>query len=257
MKTSWLIGSVKDLPAQSMSVNVSDAQTRTVATGSYYLYDNTGSRSLLEQVAAAINGHTQISDVGARLLDSGHVEIFHASTSFSIGWTSTKLRDLLGFTGNTGSATSHVAQNKSPLFWSPGRTETSAARFGSQGFYAYDLSVSQSAPGRVVATHHNSYFTNKFSWEHVEVARVWQEPSVGGTFERIWREVCVNYCNVKLYRNVDEGNGSSAPSLSSLPVLGPYVVDIGRTGQMGYSRGFSSVEYTNMVDFSVVGTQDY
>lgn len=259
--TAWLIGSIKNMPEQSMTVVANaGSETVTVDTGSYYLYDDTSSLSLIAELQSELNGHAELSDVSIVLLESGKVRMT-SSVAFSVTWSGTQLRNWLGFTGNLTSGTTHTATNVSPLLWSPGRTETPTARLGSDGFYVYDTKVSQAGPGRVVATRQNRYRVNSFSWRYLDLDRVWPTTESSSSFFAFHEEVLAKFYNWKLYRNIPENtSGSSALTMSNysaLPSANAYIMSPKGNLQMPFKREFEYLEYLAEVSIDATEAPEY
>lgn len=112
-------------------------------------------------------------------------------SAFSITWTSTELRDLLGFTGNISSQTSATGGLYARSIWQPnapiyieGSTFESAPR-------ATDLRQSVTPTGRAYGHVSNvSYRVRGLRYSHVPVDRVWQEAETVGneSLERFMRD---------------------------------------------------------------------
>lgn len=222
--SNLLIGSYESVPQCTLSITanaVVDA-TQSIAAGSYYLYDSSNSLSLLYQLRAALEAHTQITTATVWIGPDRKVHITTSPNNAAISFTGdTTARDLLGFTGNLLSASQHNASLISPLLWSPRMTEISEAPLGLAGRRVYDTVVGSSGTANVVATQHNSWVQNDFRWRNVPVARVWTTSELGGEWVKFYDQVLRKFRRFKLYRTFSDIAGDTTPG-SLTDVLGPY-----------------------------------
>lgn len=217
---AWLIGSVEDMPEYDLSITGGGGGATSIATGDYYLYDAVTARSLVDQLEAAMDGES-ITGASVFITAGGCVRI-EASISFTITWTDTALRDLLGFTATVGPTTGATASNKSPLFWSPAWQETPEAPQGVQGVPVRDVQVSSSASGLTMRHRVRTTRTrNRFQWRNVAIDRAWTTAEAGGEYRRFYDDVVKVGQRFKLYGGVTETTGSSTVFSSSY-ILGPY-----------------------------------
>jgi len=261
--TSWLIGSYENLPAQSFTVTAGGAEVVTVSAGNYFLTDDTDAVSLTEQTELAIETHTGVAGATVSILENRKVRIV-TNVATAITWGSaTLLRDILGFTGDLGSATTHTADNVSEYLWSPGRTETpTEAPLGVVGDRHYDTVIGVDAAGTtLIATENTSRRVNAFSWRMVTTARYWDSDGSGGTYQAFWEAVLRHEWQWYLHRNVDEDlSGSSAVTLAEADKLGPYKMRPGRQGmRMGFNRetGFERVDAMHSVDLAAIEVVEF
>lgn len=266
METCWFIGS-DIFPATAITVTANAVQEiLNLPAGPRYLYDGGSSHDLLQAIRTLLESHSEITTVTATFLESGRIRI-SANVAFSVdSWSSnTRVRDALGFTGTLGSATSHTANLFSPLFWSPGKTESPDARLGTDGDPVPDVAVGQSGPGIVVATEHNAHLVNKFRFFHVDNDRVRTVNQSNGEYFRFWRTVLIRFRRFKMVRNVPENRSGTNPVnlgiLPRLPSVGAYIQRYTqgaarfRSPRSQASGGF--VESFNDVTIDVVGTVDF
>lgn len=264
MPTDVLIGSYPSLPAQTLTISTAGpiAEDHDVAAGDYYLYDDGSSFDLLAAIATAINAHSIVTGATVEILDNLLVRIASA-TSFALTWpTDGVLRDLLGFTGNLTTATSHTATNISPLLWSPGKRASTAARFGADGTPVVDAAWAQAGPGRVYATSHNEYRKQTLSWRYLLNARVWTTSEENGEFIAFWRNVLIKARPFKVWRNLTEGSGSSWDIADDgdgvLPSTGAYVYQPGgRPSEMPWAREFRLSETLHPIDIPCSTTPEF
>lgn len=260
--TSVLLGSHPAVPATTITVTANAVTTGlNFAGGPYYLYHPTGSLSLLTAVVALINTHSELLGTGAVLARSGLVRLTNA-VAFSIdSWGSdTTLRDLLGFTGALTSATAHVATEHSPLYWSPGKTESSSARMGSDGILVKDTYAARSAPGQIVSTTNNQWRENLFAWGYVHIDRIERVPDESGTWAYWWDYVASRSRRFWLARNVieDSADDSTAMSLSTkLPTTGAYVMAHDGAMRREHNREIERLELYSRVELPVETALEY
>lgn len=264
MPTSdWLIGSYPNLEAQSLTVTVSgNSDPIQIAAGDYYLYDDTSAFDLLNTLTNALSGHTEGPGVSAALREDRRV-VITSNPAMAITWPLDGiLRDLLGYTGNLASGTSHVAPNISPLFWSGGRPAISVgARLGTDGVPVRDIAVGQSGTGRVVVTSHNRYRRHTLGWRFVTNGRVWTESENNGELVVFFDNVLVERRRFKLWRNVPEDlNGTDTVDVAGdgdgvLPSTGAYVYNGPNEFQYGRELGYH--ESLHPITIPVVTTAEF
>lgn len=236
--STFLLGSYPGLTAQDLTIETSGPirETKTVAAGDYYLDDSQAGKSLLSQVAAAILSHSVVSAVE---LYVGRDRKVHLATTpgVKIEWDDTLLRDLLGWSTDlaTSYATSYDAPLISPLLWSPGKTEISDSRLGTQGTPVYDSHVTWGAgTSAPIVTQHNVAYENSFVWRYVANARSWTTSDLGGEYKAFWEYVIRKGWRFKLYRDLTD-DPSSTTELSWSGALGPYSIRPGR-GDIAYDH---------------------
>lgn len=220
-RSAWLLGSVRDLPRQSFTVDGDDA---VVAEGNYYISCLTDALSLCAQLQASI---IAAGVVGAEVfLTQFRTVRITAPGAFPIVWgTATQLRDLLGFTGDLASATAHAATAVSPLLWSPGKPtnyELAPRNVGHIRLYLSYYAVSPSDGSTSVITHGTRSFA-KFSWDYVDVLRVLTSFGVNGEWDVFFGEVLAKGASFKLVEDVLESTSVVTTEASLTPELGPYV----------------------------------
>lgn len=237
INSTWLIGSVESLPAQSFTINAGAA---SISAGSYYLYHGTNSLSLMYQLQAALTT-AGVAGASVVLLENRCVRV-SAGGVFSITWGSaTALRDFLGFTGNLAGQSSYTATNISRYLWSAGETVSKATATGSAGYSVEDATIKVSADGTHQYTDHHITHT----WDD------WEFPSVllnrydslgawsGGTFLGFRTAVIVPGHRFQCYEIVTEDNSST--SQVTLPTaLGTY-----RMRAIPAGHGKRKIEHAN------------
>ena len=111
------------MPSQALVIG---AQAETTTAGHYYLagYDlgvtDVGLVEHLEDVILATTGDPYPSATVVLSLTTGKVTI-DFSTTGTLDWTDTALRDALGFTGNLAAASSYTGANVARHLWLPSR----------------------------------------------------------------------------------------------------------------------------------------
>jgi hypothetical protein len=246
----WFIGS-RTIAAQSFQIN---GNAVSVPAGTYYLTDPSAALSLLSEVASAMSAGLLFLPT-AVLLGSGKVRLT-AAGAFTVTWgTATALRDLLGFTGDLGSATSHTATLKSPLWWSPGKPALFALTpLGVTGQPRYILSQSISAySGRAESTSHGERSYQRFTFEKVDAERMSTPASLGGEYGVWFAAVAARSARFKMYRDAVE-DASSASAFTYDTVHGPYVLPLGGSAEWAYQRS-AGFTWTDMAcDITVAAT---
>lgn len=254
---SWLIGAYPHLPEQTLTVDVTANESLSVAAGSYYLHDAANSAlSLLNATRIALNTHSELGGTTANICRDRLVRIT-TNQSAEITWPPL-LRTLFGMPEVT-VGSDHVAEDVSPLLWSPGKPESPAARLGSDGFVYSDVAVSVSATSVVTSVENNTGVQNSFEWPTVLMDRVWTEPRTGGTYESFFATVLRRFRRFKLWRAVTEDASDATVTWGEyLPSTGAYVMrpDAG-TVSFDLNRREQYVESYADVDLDVIRTTEF
>ena len=258
----WCIGSSESVPTQTIRVtHGATTEDLTLTAGSYYL-DNPGgtSLSLVDALSTTLNTHSLISDANARLMQNRRVRIT-ASVTFNIVFLDANvLQNMIGATGALATSDDHQLANVSNWLWSPGRCGRSRARAGTDGTYVYDTMVGQAGPGNVVATRHNRWRENEFTWRYVNNNRMWTTTEAGGEWFTFYDEVLSKFLRFKVYRQVTEDDASTSDvSLpSSLPSSGAYILRSRRTPiKTPFGREFGFIERVHPVTLPTVQSPEY
>lgn len=227
--TSWLVGSVAALPDQVLEV---DGDEFTLDSGAYYLMDALDSLSLIATFEALLTA-AGVADASVFMTKSRHVRITSSGT-FAVTWgASTRLRDLLGFTGNLSGASAYQATLVSPLLWSPAKPESSTmAPFGTRGMKVY-TTMQSVAPysGRTQQVSHGYREYNAWFWLNVAISRVWTQSEAPGEFVRWFAEIATTSSRWKLYSQIsEEATTSSLPVTISYGGQGPFIYSATRKG---------------------------
>jgi hypothetical protein len=260
--TTVLIGSYPSIPATTLTVTANAVATGLSWTSaSLYLSHPTGALSILTTLAALIDTHAQLVGTSCVVTRSRRVLITNA-TAFALTWGSdTTLRDLLGFTANLASATSHLATNVSPLLWAPGKNEhTIAGRQDTSGIPVHDTFAGRSAPGLVVATRNNTWHRNTLGWRYVHVDRVEQTTATNGTWAVWWDTVASRFRRFWVCRDVteDSADTTTAMTLSTkLPSSGAYIMKADGPIERAYTRAVDRLELFGDVEIEVETALEY
>lgn len=219
--SAWFLGS-RTLPASVVTVG---ATACNLAAGPYYLHSGTAALSLFSSLATAI-----VAGVGGTCtiaLQRNRLVRITFNTNRAITWTSTNIRDLLGFEGaSSGSASTHTATLISPLLWSPGYLATPTTIYEVDGYEIDHQSIYKSDDGsQIYCDHYSSETWQELAWSHIVPTRlrVGEAEDQGGTFHEFHRE-CLRYRRRFLWvESVDESDASSdIATVSSF--RGPYAL---------------------------------
>ncbi|MCY0985968.1 hypothetical protein OV203_02430 [Nannocystis sp. ILAH1] len=217
-QTCWLIGSIPNLSAQTVTIN---GNAHVITARSRYLYHPTANLSLLVQLQVAMA--LEVAGASVVLLRNRRVRISAAAT-FSLTWPADNvLRNLFGFTGNLAGSSAYTAPLISELLWSPGLPESpTMAPLGVVGHLKHQVFSSVSPfDGTRSTVAHGGRTLNEFKWQNVPTERVQTDAALAGEFATWWAAVGVRGSRWQLWRLVDEDGSSSPVSLSTS--LGPYV----------------------------------
>lgn len=219
INSTWLVGSVESLPAQSFTIDVYGA---TIPAGPYYLTHATSNISLFDLVTSEMD-NAAVPDPAVEFLENRLVRI-SASATFAITWGSaTTLRDMLGFTGNLSGASSYTATLVSPYLWSAGQTVSKSTPTGSTGYSVEDATITVSADGTEQYTDfHTTHTWDEWDWPSVYLDRFDASGAYsGGTYLGFRTAVIVPGHRMQCYEIVEEDSSSS--TVVTLPtVLGTY-----------------------------------
>lgn len=165
------------IPTGGWSASIAGAgtATATVAAGDYYLSSTT---SLITAVQTAFNAISATTGTTFTVtLDdaadgsTGKVSITPLSHNVTITWSSTSLRDVLGFTGSSTVMTANVTSvgaSHALYLWLP-----NAPRFdsimpdGDQGRPVSDLTVSVAPSGESRALYYTTRFEDVWGFQHI------------------------------------------------------------------------------------------
>lgn len=227
--TSWLIGSWHEwstslrVELNGNTVEILPDRIATDKTG-FYLYHTTAALSLislfqLEMVSEGIVG------AAVRILKNRKVRI-SATNNFTVNWTSTLLKNILGFDGDLAGSNSYIAENISPLLWSASKPESPAeAPLNCLGRTVYDTKFSTAPDGTQVSSSSYDQIINTFNWNFVPMSRFQTDANleydIGGEYITFFDWVLNRANKFYLWRNIEEDD-SSTSQVTWTNALGPY-----------------------------------
>ncbi len=168
--------------------------TKTVAAGSYYISSpGSGSRSFIEEVEYQF-GASSVS-ISASESGTGIVTIVFSGAT-AIAWVDTEVRDLLGFTADSASATTHVGTLSARGIWLP---HLPPLRHNAGGYWrGYDesdyRSVSNAAGHVWVRSGQRRTILDPLIWRGLKQEYTWREnESTAGSYtnksiQTFWRD---------------------------------------------------------------------
>lgn len=164
--------------------------TVTVPAGNYYGTDLCSTLKTLLDAATALDGVFSVTPSFGES-GTGFVTISHTVETFTITWTSTALRDLLGFAGTlTPAALTFTSTLAFRGVWLPNAEAAFAYGNGDEGHTETDIGATESPAGDLKGL---GWTTRKVlpyaMWSHVPVAfaRISGEATTGASFEQQWR----------------------------------------------------------------------
>jgi hypothetical protein len=201
---------VADLPKLEGLINVTTAYTIsvtdsggtdaaiTIPVDEYYL-TSTRETVLLTTLQSALNASGTLAGTYTVTLDddaysaTGKVTI--ASThSFTVTWTSTTLRDILGWTGNISSGTTATGQNHATHLWLPTCNRTGSVPDPASGSNYFgrpktDVTTTMSPSGQYTSLYYNTTHSAVLDFQTLNGAKVWQrlEATTNESLEKFYR----------------------------------------------------------------------
>lgn len=162
----------------------------TVAAGTYYPTDLlTALQTALDAVFGGDGAFTVSASWGES--GTGLVTIAHATQTFTLSWTSTSLRDVLGFTGTlTPAALSFTGTEACEAVWLPNAEGAFYYGNGDEGHTETDAGTTESPRGDVKRLVYNTrQVLPSALWSHTQkaFARAAAETTTNASFERWWR----------------------------------------------------------------------
>jgi len=175
----------------------------TLSAATYYPNMlNGGGPSFVTHVASAMTtaaGFTISGSMSWNADDSTGKITFSAGSAFAVTWTDTTYRDILGFTGNLASGTSHTATKASKFIWLPssGRAVADAPEAPTSDFTddfgpeEVDMSFTRAPSGASRAV---GYTVRKgpmrIAFDMVKSNKMWRaQESVGNeSLQQFWRD---------------------------------------------------------------------
>lgn len=218
--SSWLVGSMQ-VAATSFSVGL-DVCTPTA--GEYYLRHATAAISLIDHLATVIAAATGASCT-ITITRARHVRIALGAAATITWGSATALRDLLGFSGDQGSSSTHTATLISPLLWSPGYPGTAKTIVGVTGYTQQHTLRYKSDDGTRTYTHRYSTETwQDLAWTHVLVSRMRHASIGGGTFHEFFEQSLALGYRCTHYEAITEDSSDDSTDVTWTTGRGPYVL---------------------------------
>lgn len=123
-------------------------------------------------------------------------------SAFTVTWTSTDIRDLLGFTGNLGSATTHTGTQHAKYLWLPncGRSGIMAPE-ASTGAIETDGTFAMSTDGSAFIFAGSVRYKDSMEFRTVLGSKTWvsKEVTVNESFERFYLDVISQGLRVRFH----------------------------------------------------------
>jgi hypothetical protein len=217
---SWLVG-YTTMIEQEPQIGAGDI---TVVADTYALRHATASLSLIDEIAAQL---TAVYGAGYSvvILRNRLVRITLGAAGVITWGSATILRDLLGFTGNRGSATVHTADAVSPLLWSPGFMATPKTIQGVEGYTVSQQAIYTSDDlSQVFGVHYGDGTFQELGWSHILPERMRVATGTGGgTFHEFYEQCAKRRRRFTYYQEIDEDDASSSP-VTWTTGMGPYVL---------------------------------
>lgn len=217
-ETALLVGSVP------LDVSVAFNLSIQSIEGNFYLRHSTAALSLLQEMVDAMTA-AGVAAPTATIRENLRVRLT-SSGAFTVTWNSTQLRDILGYTGNLGSGTTHDAPNPSPLLWAPGYPATPKTRTSKQGYIVPHVTFHAADDGSSVQTqHYGSERWQELKWRTLLTSRM-QVPDgddTGNTLEGLYENV-LQYGYRFMYHQsvVTDFAGTDAIDWNDAEAFGPY-----------------------------------
>ena len=178
-----------EIDSSSDSFAVSGVGAGTIATGFYYTTD----ASLMATLQAGIRaiGGAAASMTVRISTTTGKVTL--AAGTFTLEWTDTDLRDILGFTGSTASVTSGgvTGANQALYLWNPNcYPSDSVDPPHGDGHPRHGALATQGIGGPLVGTTMTVLTDKRFSFSTVPARKVWKASEVvtNESLERFFRD---------------------------------------------------------------------
>ncbi len=172
----------------------------TIPVDEYYL-TSTRETVLLTTLQTALNASATLTGTFTVTLDddtyaaTGKVTI--ASThAFTVSWTSTTLRDILGWTGDIASTTSATGQNHATHLWLPtcNRTGSVPDPVAASSYFGKprtDVTTTMAPSGQYTSQYYNTLHQAVLDFQTLNGAKTWQrlETYTNESLEKFYRSV--------------------------------------------------------------------
>jgi len=165
--------------------------TVTVAAGSYYLTAAGGVSSLISTLQTQLNATRTPSNWTVSLSTTTGLVTINCTGTWSLAWTSTALRDVLGFAADITSVSSaQTGTQQARGVWLPDCPLTLEGDL-KRAPTVSDSRSAMSPTGNVITLVGNTYRRQRsLMWSHVPIAQVWgaQATYTNGSWEEFFRE---------------------------------------------------------------------
>lgn len=252
MPSAWLVGST----TWAATITVDATPVAMTTNRTHYLRHSTASLSLIDTLASdivtAVGGTCTIT-----VRRNRRVRIVF-NTARTITWgTGTVLRDLLGFTGDLGSAATHDAPGVSPMLWSPGYLATPATIAGTDGYTQQHQSYYKSDDGTQIYVDHLGEETwQELSWSHIVPERLRVATGTGGgTFHELFEQFAKLGRRMLYHEEIDELD-SSSDAVTWDTARGPYVLRAETRGNW-YQRNVPNAEVSSPLELPLHQVDEY
>ncbi|MEM6988922.1 MAG: hypothetical protein AAF721_00450 [Myxococcota bacterium] len=238
--SAWLVGSYA---FPDMSVAYDGAAVQTISSGTYFLRHATAAQSLLDEVLGTMA--VGVTAPAAVVLEDRRIRL-SGSNSFDIDFNGGPLGTWLGFENDTyAAATSHTAENVSPLLWSPGFPATPTSPEGTAGYIVNDRAVLRSADmtRQQVDTFNEGTF-QELTWTEIlaERLRVDAASAGGGTFHEFLEQSAKLGYAFTWYTSQDESTAQTPVTWDDANSFGPYALRVDRLDDSWYERKVANVD---------------
>ena len=200
------------VPAGGWSVAITETgggggpHTVTVPAGTYYQSSaGSGSNSLVAELAAQATANASLTGNYAGSIKAEDATIASAeysglvtleldggvASAFALTWTSTDLRDVLGFTGNLSGTDTYTGTKQARHLWLPDCPIVSPYGSGDAGTDVAASAQMVSPAGHVTGIRTNRHVWCWYRWDAVSRAktRIAGETTTNSSLQKFWRDV--------------------------------------------------------------------
>lgn len=214
MALSKLEGRITVTDTSSFTISVTDAggtASISIPVGDYYL---TASTSLLSTLAAAMTANATLTGVYAASLDddnttsTGKVTL-SANITFAVTWTSSVIRDALGFTVSLSGTNTYTSTDASPYVWLPDQRRSGPfAPDGSIGVPMSDATVTMTPAGITKVIKYGTRHRDSLQYRYLSGRKVWSDFEVVGneSLQTFWDTVISNGYPVRHFPDRSAGS---------------------------------------------------
>lgn len=187
------------------------ADNITIPVGNYFLNSvgNGGAtRSFLAELAFQMESSMGAGSSSCTVDDGSDTSLgkvtISRSSAFSITWNSTTLRDLLGFTGNLGSASSHLSTNHAKYLFLPncGRSGVLSPQ-ASDGAIEADYTLSMGTDGTPYALSYSKRYRDTLEFRTLKGSKTWisLDVTTNEALEQFYSDVISNALRLRFHKD--------------------------------------------------------